>query len=231
MAAALPTLRRELNKKSDFDTLEQEAYLGILRTASVLSAPFERLFRQHGLTDSMYNALRILRGGGERGKMCGEIADELVSRVPDVTRLVDRLEKAGLAQRVRSAYDRRAVFVKITARGLDVVARLDAPLSLTHSQTLGHLNRVELTSLCGLLAAARAGCGLPPMRASDVATQPTPVAKRGGRGKGVEGETRLIGKAGAGDTWVPARADKTGKNAVAARKPRAKKSKGRKGSR
>ena len=79
-----------------FDTPEQEAYLGIVRTYSILITPFERLFKHHGLSQGTYNALRILRGAGESGRMCHEIGKHLVAQVPDVTRLIDRLEEMGL---------------------------------------------------------------------------------------------------------------------------------------
>jgi len=149
------SLRKEIGKKKPFDCPEQEAYLSIMRTASILSGTFERLFKDYGLTEAMYNALRILRGSGERGAMCLEIGEQLVSRVPDVTRLVDRLEKAGLAERVRSTTDRRVIFVKITKKGRDSLAKLDAPVLRTHKEQMGHVGRGDLAQLSKLLVKAR----------------------------------------------------------------------------
>jgi DNA-binding MarR family transcriptional regulator len=150
------SLQRELNKRRPFESLEQEALLSILRAASQLSAPFEQLFREYGLSNPMFNALRIIRSGGPRGRMCSEISSDLVSRVPDVTRLVDRLEKAGLATRARCKDDRRAIFVTITARGSEALSAIDGPLMKLHQEVLGHLSSQELTQMCDLLAKARA---------------------------------------------------------------------------
>lgn len=149
------SLAAEIGKKLPFDSPEQEAHLNVLRSASVLSGPFERLFDTVGLSESTYNALRILRGAGEQGRLCGEIGAMLIARVPDVTRLVDRLEKAGLADRRKSSTDRRAVHVHITRKGLKLLAELDKPLDQLHKQQLGHMSRKDLTELNRLLALAR----------------------------------------------------------------------------
>ena len=95
----------ELGKRGSFDSAEQEAYLNLLRTVDELSGEFARLFRAHGVTDPQYNALRILRGHGTRITM-RTIAEEMVTREPDITRLVDRLERAGWAKRERCAHAR-----------------------------------------------------------------------------------------------------------------------------
>lgn len=179
MSTASTSLQRELRKKAAFDLPEQEAYISLLRTVSLLSAPFERLFKRYGLTESIFNALRILRGGGERGKMCSEIADELVSRVPDVTRLVDRLEKAEFAIRIRTPQDRRAIFVRITRKGLDALARLEQPLLATHRETLGHMSKSQLLELCDLLLVARHS--LPRPSAPPAPPAATARASRAGR--------------------------------------------------
>ncbi len=129
--------------------------MSIQRTASRIAVPFEQLFKRYALSEAMYNALRIINAGGARGRMCNEISHDLVSRVPDVTRLVDRLEKAGLATRDRSATDRRAVFVKATKRGSDLLRKMDAEVQEAHTRVLGHMNHADLTRLCDLLAQAR----------------------------------------------------------------------------
>lgn len=150
------SLRTEIYKRNPFDTPAQEAFLNLLRTTSVLDAPFERLLRDHGLSTATYNVLRILRGSGSSGRVCHEIGRHLVARVPDVTRLIDRLEKQGLARRTRGDADRRLVRVVITQEGLDVLAKLDAPVLEAHDRQMAHMSEEELATLSRLLAKVRA---------------------------------------------------------------------------
>lgn len=153
------SLAEEIGKKRPFDSPEQEAYLNILRTSACLTTEFERLFRSAGLSEATYNALRILRGHHKPGPGSGvpsqTIGKQLITNVPDVTRLVDRLVEAGLAERCRIEEDRRVVMVKITKAGLDLLARFDKPLRELHEQQLGHLSRKELEQLNQLLVKAR----------------------------------------------------------------------------
>ena len=153
-------LREELNKADPFDLPEQEAYLALVRTAAELEGPFHALFKTSGLSPAAYNILRILRGhhgreGFPHGVRSTEIGRQMVVRVPDVTRLVDRLEGSGLVSRFRCTRDRRVVYVDVTPRGLDLLAALDEPLRETHRAVLGHLTRAELSSLIELLDRAR----------------------------------------------------------------------------
>lgn len=153
------TLREEIGKRRPFDAPEEEAYLNLLRTHAALTARFARLFRESGLTEAKYNALRILRGHrtmGERGAPCLTIRDELVAPTPDVTRLVDGLVRSGLAERERTESDRRVVLVRITAKGSRVLAELDEPVRRLQRALLGHLPKKDLAALSGLLCAARA---------------------------------------------------------------------------
>jgi DNA-binding MarR family transcriptional regulator len=156
-APALSPLAKELRKRAGFQSPEQEAYLNVLRTASVLGEDIFTILKLHGLSDATYNALRILRGGAEgvEGRNCSQIAADMVTRVPDVTRIVDRLEQTGLAARFRVTGDRRLVMVKITRAGLDVLAKLDEPIVRAHKEQLGHLTRVELDQLSAILVKAR----------------------------------------------------------------------------
>ncbi len=147
-------LPQEIRKRRPFESPEPQAMLDILRTAWALEAPFERLFRKQGLTTPQYNVLRILRGEGRRIPSLA-IAEQMVTRVPDITRLVDRLETAGWVQRERSTEDRRIVYVSITQKGTDLLARLDEPVSELHENALEHLTRKELVELTRLLAKAR----------------------------------------------------------------------------
>ncbi|MBY0309064.1 MAG: MarR family transcriptional regulator [Phycisphaerales bacterium] len=148
-------LAREIYKRGAFDSPAQEAFLNLMRTGGVLGGAFERLFKRHGLSSATYNALRILRGAGERGRRCSEVGEHLVAAVPDVTRLIDRLEKAGLARRSRGGEDRRVVLVRITASGRALLRRLDRPVLELHEAQLGHLSRRELEQLSTLLCRAR----------------------------------------------------------------------------
>lgn len=147
-------LQQELKKKKPFDLPEQEAYLNIIRTASFLDGAFDALFKHHGLTNAQYNVLRILRGEGERLPSL-TVAERLVTRVPDITRLVDRLEAAGLVKRERCTEDRRVVYVSITPKGLALLATLDEPIRETHRAQLAHMPRKELIELSRLLVRAR----------------------------------------------------------------------------
>lgn len=153
--AQVDGLARELGKKRPFDSPHQEAALNIIRTAGLLSCQAVRFFKAHDLSESGYNVLRILRGHLPQGVPSQSIAQMLVSQVPDVTRLVDRLVKQGLARREGHPDDRRVVIVQITKAGLDLLARLDAPLLELHQRQLGHLSKAELKELSRLLAKAR----------------------------------------------------------------------------
>lgn len=150
-----PSLQHEIHKRGPFDSPEQEAFLNLLRTQAQLSGDVEALLKPAGLSEPTYNVLRILRGAGELGRMCHEIGEHMVTRVPDVTRLVDRLEKAGLAKRERCSKDRRVVHVMITEQGLALLKTLDAPILELHKRQLGHLDRAEVEQLSGLLVKAR----------------------------------------------------------------------------
>lgn len=153
------TLGTQVGKHGPFESPEQEAYLNLIRTANELGGPFHALFRAHNLTEASYNTLRILRGHDRRGETEGvrasRIGEELVVRGPDVTRLVDRLEGMGLAERCACAEDKRVVFVKITRAGLRLLDRLDGPVLELHTRTLGHMPRGQLAELSRLLEAAR----------------------------------------------------------------------------
>lgn len=148
-------LQEELKKRRPFDSPEQEATLSIARTADRFGICFSRLFREHGLTPSQYNVLRILRGEG-RPLPILEVADHLIAAVPGITGLIDRLEGMGLVVRERSTEDRRVVFVAITPKGIDLLGRLDEPVGALHRRLVGHLSQAELRELIRLLEKARA---------------------------------------------------------------------------
>ena len=133
---------------------EEGAYVDLRRTTDLLSRGFVKILKTEDLSETQYNALRILRGSPE-GLPCGEIANRMITRDPDVTRLLDRLEKRGLVSRWRESKDRRTVMAAITARGLELLARLDQPVRATHRKQLGHLGRDRLRMLTELLRASR----------------------------------------------------------------------------
>ena len=149
------SLKDEIKKTKPFEHPEEEAYLNLLRTTAVLFAQFEGLLKQSGLSEPQYNVLRILRGVGGCGLPSTEIGARMITRVPDVTRLVDRLEAAGVVERCRIAEDRRVVQVKITAKGLATLAAMDEPVVTLNKKLLKHMTRRELEELSRLLEKAR----------------------------------------------------------------------------
>ncbi len=148
------TLQDEIKKRNPFDSPEEEATLNLARTADRLFAEGARLLKEHGITGSQYNVLRILRGEG-KALPCLEIASRMITQLPDITRLVDRLEAAGLVVRSRTPEDRRVVLIRITDAGLRLLGQLDEPIKEMHRRQLGHLTREELAELNRLLVKAR----------------------------------------------------------------------------
>jgi len=122
-----PSLATTLKQNRPFVSLEQEVYLSILRTASELSYAVDQFFRPFGITPSQYNVLRILRGAGIDGLCRNEISERMVTATPDMTRLLDRMEKAGWVTRERAEGDRRQVSTHISKSGMELLARLENP--------------------------------------------------------------------------------------------------------
>lgn len=148
------SLQRELKKKRPFEMPEQEAVLNLLRTADQLQIRFARLFRKYGLTPQQYNILRILRGEG-RPLPILEIASRMITVVPGITGLIDRLESASLVERKRCEQDRRVTYVAIAPQAADLLRQIDAPLNALHRKVLGHMTADELSALSRLLEKAR----------------------------------------------------------------------------
>src|SRR4051812_41982189 len=151
------TLRDEIKQQKPFASPEQEALLNIERTAAVLGHAFAEALKPYGVSPTQYNVLRILRGAGAEGLCRNEVRDRLVAQVPDVTRLLDRLEDAKLIERERSTADRRLVSTRITASGLALLKKLDEPVREMHRELLGHMTQKELKTLTDLLVLARDG--------------------------------------------------------------------------
>jgi DNA-binding MarR family transcriptional regulator len=148
-------LAKELGKLRPFEHPSQEAALSLVRTVAMQQAEVEALLKREGLSPSSYNILRILRHAPE-GRTCSEVGSHLVARVPDVTRLLDNLERRGLIERGRSNTDRRVVRVRITPGGLEVLERLDGPVVELHRAHFAHLSEREVRELIGLLDKVRA---------------------------------------------------------------------------
>jgi DNA-binding MarR family transcriptional regulator len=138
------------------ESAEESAYLDLLRTADVLTRGAIGVLKAEELSTTQYNVLRILRGSPQ-GLTCGEIASRMITRDPDVTRLLDRMKKRGLISRSRESRDRRLVLARITSEGLKLVNRLDEPVQKIHRKQLGHMGKDRLQALAELLAAARSG--------------------------------------------------------------------------
>jgi DNA-binding MarR family transcriptional regulator len=148
-------LRTEIWQNRPFRSLEQEAHLNIVRTASFLSDGMDQILRQHGITGPQYNVLRILRGAEPNGLCRNDVRDRMLTRMPDMTRLLDRMEAAGLVSRCRDDDDRRLVTTRITAGGLELLEKLDDLVDAEHRRRLGHMTEDQLRTLVELAGLAR----------------------------------------------------------------------------
>ena len=155
MKATIQATSQPGPKRGRAGTAEETAFLDVIRTADLLSRGLIVVLKAESLSPTQYNVLRILRGAPE-GLPCGEIASRMITRDPDITRLLDRMEKRGLISRCRETKDRRMVMARITPEGLKALAHLDEPVLAAHRRQLGHLGRERLRELGELLQAARA---------------------------------------------------------------------------
>ena len=130
--------------------LEEMVYLELLRTTDRLSRGITKVLKSEDLSSTQYNVLRILRGSGD-ALPCGEVANRMITRDPDVTRLLDRLEKRSFIARRRDPRDRRTVLAQITREGLKLLGRLDEPIRKMHRKQLGHLGTKRLGQLAEIL--------------------------------------------------------------------------------
>lgn len=149
-------LAREIKQGKPFGSPALEAYLNLVRTNDLLEGNIARFLKRHGVSAPQYNVLRILRGAEPEGLPSLAVADRMVTRVPDVTRLLERLVAKGWAQRTRSAHDGRVVIARITEEGLTLLATLDKPLADYHHEQLAHMSKDELVQLIVLLEKMRA---------------------------------------------------------------------------
>lgn len=149
MRPAAPYVRSKRSK------VQADAYLAVVRTAEDMQRGFTELLKASELSFAQYNVLRILRGAGADGLTCGGVSERLVQHDPDVTRLLDRLEKRTLIERHRDQKDRRVVRIAITDAGLALLAQLDEPMDAVHEQQFGHLSDARLKELMALLEEVR----------------------------------------------------------------------------
>ena len=134
---------------------EQQAYLQLVRTAGILQSDLRAFFKSYELSGKQYNALRAIRRAGSKGLTCSQIAAQMIEQDPDVTRLIDRLEKRNLVIRATEKKDRRIVRVYLTADGEELLEQIDAPLIEKHLSQLNHMSKEELTMLIELLCKVR----------------------------------------------------------------------------
>lgn len=148
-------LAGEIGKVHAFELPEQEAYLNLVRTASVLSREFAGLFKSFGISDPQYNAMRIIAGAGKAGVRMEVIGERMVAHDPDTTRLVNRLLKAGYVEKERLADDKRCSVVRMTEDGRALLRKLRKKVDGLHASQLGHMSEAELQVLNELLVKAR----------------------------------------------------------------------------
>jgi len=137
--------------KRDLPSLEARVFVALLTAADHLSQDAEKLVKKHGLTGTQYNVLRILRGAEPAGLPCKGIGDRMISHDPDMTRLLDRMDKHGLITRERQTDDRRVIKTRITAQGLDILKKLDAPIQELHKKQFLHMGPARLKALAAAL--------------------------------------------------------------------------------
>ena len=152
-------IQQELKQKKPFRTLQQEAYLSVVRTATVLTDAMEDLVKSRGISATQFNVLRILRGSDADGLCRNALRDRMLTRMPDMTRLLDRMEEAGLVVRVREGEDRRMVMTRITEKGRRLLDDLEAPVMALHKKQMAGLTDAQLRSLSDLLTLVRDGGG------------------------------------------------------------------------
>jgi DNA-binding MarR family transcriptional regulator len=160
LPAMTGVVARELTQQRPFASGEQEVFLGLLIAAARIVEPWEKFLKASaGLTNNQYNVLRILRGSHPSRLACSEIADRMIARDPDITRLIDRLSRRGLVTRVRGRQDRRVVEVAITDKGREVLRSLDPHVNRMPQAMLGHLGAIKRTQLVRLLEQVISGLG------------------------------------------------------------------------
>jgi DNA-binding MarR family transcriptional regulator len=147
-------LQAEIKQTKPFATLEDEVFVNVLKTAEAFLWKEVELLKPYELTPAQYNVLRILRGAEPEGLICREIGERMITRDPDVTKLLDRLEGRKLITRERQQKDRRVIVTRITGEALKILAEIDRPVLDMTGRLLGHLGERRLRTLNALLEAA-----------------------------------------------------------------------------
>ncbi len=150
-------IQAEIKQTKPFSSLEEEAFVSLMRTADKLQQEVAGLLKPHGISPTQFNALRILRGAGSDGLPCSEIGERMINHDPDITRLLDRLERRRLVKRTRSQEDRRVIMACITPAGMDALKPLDRPMEEYHRRAMKHVPRTQLKSLLNVLDGVRQG--------------------------------------------------------------------------
>lgn len=150
------TLKDELKKRGPFDSVEQEATLAIMRTSDLLENRIARLLREHGLTLTQYNVLRILRGEGQP-LPCLEVANRMIQVAPAITRVVDQLLALGMITKTQSGNDRRVFEIELTTTASQLLKKLDTPILELHASLLANASQSDLKTLIRILESIRNG--------------------------------------------------------------------------
>lgn len=150
-----PDLRHEIQQRKPFGSIEQEAQLSVVRTGSMLVDAFEQMLKPYGITAAQFNVLRILRGAEPEGLCRNELRERLLTRMPDVTRLLDRMVDAGLVERTREGEDRRRVRTRMTPKARRLVDKLDGIVAAEHERRFGHVSKNRLRELIETLTEVR----------------------------------------------------------------------------
>lgn len=154
----MASLKQEIAQERPFSSTEEEAFLNLMRTSDCLHRAFQRKIRKWGITSTQYNVLRILRGAQPQGLTCSAIGDRMITAEPDITRLLARMKTLRLIRQQRDKNDRRVVWTHISPAGLDLLSKMDAEITQTPKDLLGHLDQNNLQRLIRLLEEARKNC-------------------------------------------------------------------------
>jgi DNA-binding MarR family transcriptional regulator len=150
-------LQAEIKQTKPFESAQEELWLNVSRTSAVLSHVVEQKLRPFGLSPTQYNVLRILRGAGEEGLVQHEVGERLVAQVPDVPRILTRMEKAGWIERVRGTADRRVMRVTLTQEGLELLNAVDPAMRAMELSLFRGMSEEQMRQMSDLLVTARNG--------------------------------------------------------------------------
>jgi DNA-binding MarR family transcriptional regulator len=154
----MTNLKHEIKQKTPFSSLEEEAFLNLVRTSDFLQRAFQQKTRDWGVTSTQYNILRILRGAQPDGLQCAGIGARMVTPEPDITRLLARLKALKLVKQHRNQNDRRVVWTQISETGIKLLREMDPLIRKLPANLLGHMSKDELTEMIRLLERARLPC-------------------------------------------------------------------------